>query len=294
MDGVVFDIQKFSLNDGRGIRTTVFLKGCPLRCAWCSNPESQAAGRQRAFWRARCIGCGRCAAACPSGLGRDRPGHALCGEDCHRCVAACPAAALRSVGRTISVEELLDIVRRDSRAYYRSGGGVTFSGGEALTQWRFVREASMRLRDMLTDTALETCGHAPWEEAWAACEPIDHILFDIKHLDPEPHREFTGRDNALILSNLRRLAERGKDIAVRVPLVAGVNDAPEHMERVIRLARDTGVGRIDLLPCHNWGKPKSDALGRSAFREFAAPSPAAVAALAAMIRAADISVDVGG
>ena len=294
MDGVIFDIQKFSLNDGYGIRTTVFLKGCPLRCAWCSNPESQAAGLQRVFWKTRCINCGRCLNVCPDGLGRDRPGHRLCDEGCHRCVDACPAAALRSVGRTISVESLLDEVRRDSRFYYRSGGGVTFSGGEALVQWRFVAEAARRLKEMLIDTAMETCGHAPWEEAWAACEAIDHILFDVKHLDPAPHREFTGRDNALILENLRNLAKRGKDIIIRIPLVAGFNDGADHVRRVIELAQGIGVGRIDLLPCHSWGKPKSEALGHPGCGTFAAPADEAVDALAAMIRGAGLEVEVGG
>lgn len=294
MDGVIFDIQKFSLNDGGGIRTTVFLKGCPLRCAWCSNPESQSAGVQRVFWKTRCIGCGRCREACPAGLGRDRPGHEPCDARCHRCVDACPAAALRSVGRSISVDDLLDAVRRDSRFYYRSGGGVTFSGGEALTQWEFVAEAAARLKEMLIDTAVETCGFAPWEEAWAACENIDHILFDIKHLDAAPHREFTGRDNAPILDNLRRLAAEGKDIAIRIPLVAGFNDEMEHMRRVIGLASEIGAGRIDLLPYHSWGKPKSEALGHSGYRLFAAPPESAVDALADAIRSAGLAVEIGG
>ncbi len=294
MYGNIFDIQRFSLNDGNGIRTTVFFKGCPLRCAWCSNPESQEAGLQRIFWRNKCIGCRRCQAVCPLGKGCELPGHIVCADNCTKCIENCPPRALASVGKRYSIEELLSILDEDRRFYYHSGGGVTFSGGEALMQAHFVREVTLALLTRGVHTAIETCGYATWDTAWHALEHINVILYDIKHLDSKLHKEQTNVENNLILNNLNHLADRGKEIILRVPLVGGFNDSVEHIEQVIELAIKLKIQEIDLLPYHSWGKPKHEGLSRTDFKLFNTPSDMKVKALQQRIISAGLSSITGG
>jgi pyruvate formate lyase activating enzyme len=293
LKGIVFDIQKFSLNDGEGIRTVVFLKGCPLRCAWCSNPESQDSTLQRIYWKKKCTGCGACIKACPEKKGCQKPGHIECQNKCQQCVDACPAGALKGTAKTYGVDELVAVLSQDKRFFYRSGGGVTFSGGESLVQYAFVRAVSLGLKSMLIDTAIETCAYAPWENFWTACEHINTILFDIKSLDATVHIKWTGRNNTIILENLKKLSEKNKNVVLRIPLIKNLNDGEEHVMKVIELAKNSNVKEIHLLLYHALGKPKYEGLGYD-FRTFERPDDEHIKKLTNMINGSGLLSVIGG
>ena len=244
MEGTIFDIQRFSVHDGPGIRTTVFMKGCSLRCGWCHNPEGLRPEPQVQFFREHCIGCGRC-----GGL------HTL--EN----VAHCPAEALKRVGETVTPEALLELVMADLD-FYGSEGGVTFSGGECLLQPEFVAHMLQRLKERGVTTAVDTCGNVPWEHIEKALPWCETWLYDIKCANPERHRRFTGCDNGRILENLRKLGQTGANIWIRVPVIPDVNDDTTEMERIAQIAASIpGVSRVTLMPYHTLGKSKYQTLG---------------------------------
>lgn len=268
--GLVFDIRGFSLHDGPGIRTTVFFQGCPLRCLWCCNPESQLS-QPAAVWVAeRCIGCGRCLEACPAQAvrrtadGARRIDAARC-DGCGRCVLACPGEALQVFGRRVSVGEVLAEVARDALYAEHSGGGLTLSGGEPLGQPEFALELLRRYRteEKGAHTAIETSGEADWESLEALLPVVDLFLYDLKHADPAEHRRLTGRGNERILENARRLAAAGAEMVIRIPLVDGMNDDPPALAAAADfIASLRSVHRVDLLPYHRLGEPKYRRLGR--------------------------------
>lgn len=269
--GVVFNVQKFSVHDGAGIRTLVFLKGCPLRCRWCSNPESQSPKPERAFNPSRCLSaavCGRCAKACPHGAIRVTDGMLIddrtrCRE-CFACVRACPSGAQTLYGEPWSVDEVLKRVERDDAFYTRSGGGLTLSGGEALMQPEFACALLREAKARHIDTALETCGCYPYEHLQAACRSLDTLMFDIKCLPADKHQEFTGVGNERILDNFRRVCEEfpALPIVARTPVIPGFNDTEEDVKAMYEWLPKRDNVRYELLPYHRMGQPKYAYLGR--------------------------------
>jgi pyruvate formate lyase activating enzyme len=275
--GTIFNIQRFSLHDGPGIRTTVFMKGCPLRCWWCHNPESQAAAPELMFRAARCIGCNACLAACEQGATRPLDGHldvdhGLC-TACGACVAVCYAEAREIMGREVTVAELLDGILRDVPFFEESGGGVTFSGGEPLYQPAFLLAILQACKAREIPTALDTCGLASWESLDAVRPYVDLFLYDLKLMDAERHRRFTGASNALILSNLRELSARGHRVHVRVPILPGINDDVENIGQLGEfLSSLPALDQVTLLAYHRTGLEKYNSLGM-AYRLPAAQPP---------------------
>ena len=266
--GTIFDIQRFSLHDGPGIRTTVFLKGCPLRCRWCHNPEGMTARPVLSFQVERCVLCGACAAGCARGAHRVADGrHDLdrgrcmgCGD----CVLACCAGALERVGRDVSVEEILAVVMRDEPFYRNSGGGMTLSGGEPMAQPAFTRELLREAKAGGLHVALETCGYAAFDLFAAVLPDVDLFLYDLKDTDPARHMENTGVALAPILDNLRRLDAAGARLWLRCPIIAGMNADETHLAALAALAATLrNAERISLLPYHPLGQSKYRRLGIS-------------------------------
>jgi glycyl-radical enzyme activating protein len=265
--GLVFDIQRCSLQDGPGIRTTVFLKGCPLRCVWCHNPESYQPGLQISFQAHRCISCLECVQACEHGAHTcgaqgehilDRDHCVVCGQ----CIPACPQEALRVIGQDLSVEAVLAQVEADRIFYTRSGGGMTLSGGEPMFQFAFTRSLLQEARRSGIHTCLETCGQAPRERYTELLPLVDLFLFDFKAARAEKHRAFTGVPNALILENLAYLLDAGAALILRCPLIPGVNDDEDHLQHIAAWSnRRPAPLHIELMPYHDMGNEKAMQVG---------------------------------
>jgi pyruvate formate lyase activating enzyme len=270
--GTIFNIQKYSVDDGPGIRTIVFFKGCLLSCRWCGNPESQSFQMELAFNEGRCLGlskCKRCLNACPNhAIGRvdDKPvfNRAACSACEKPCVAACPASGIIAYGERKSVEDVLKVVEQDGLFYGRSGGGITLSGGEPLAQPAFALALLREARHRRLNTAVESCGHVPWEVLHDAAMNLNTIMFDIKSLDSERHKEFTGVSTNLITANFRRLVDEFPDlpIHVRTPVVPGFNDTPEDVVAIAEFVSGCRNVSYELLPYHRLGTQKYAFLNR--------------------------------
>ncbi len=258
--GLIFDIQRFSVHDGPGIRTTVFLKGCPLACAWCHNPEGQGGEPQIVTLEHRCLRCGACRQVCPrEGTEERAPRCTTCG----RCVAACPTGARQRVGTVYDTAQLITELQRDRCFYEESGGGVTFCGGEPLAQTDFLEAALTAARAAELHTAVDTCGYAPAAKLEAIARWTDLFLYDLKLVDDQRHQRYTGVSNHLILENLRMLAREHGSLWVRVPVIPGVNDDDSAIGAVAELlAGLPRFGEVHLLPYHETGERKFARLGR--------------------------------
>ena len=272
---LVFNIQGYSVQDGPGIRTTVFLKGCPLRCLWCSNPESQLFHSDVLHSTRKCVRCYRCVNLCKKGAISlpKNPGaeeafpiidHKFCAEcDDHTCVFGCYESALQDVGTLMSVDEVMDTLLADAPFFQQSGGGATLSGGEPLMHDEFCRELFKQCRDNYIHTAIETCGYVPWEKFKSVLEFTDLVLFDVKHMNSEVHKKLTGVPNELILSNLQKiLTETKAAVIIRVPVIPGANDSDENMKATAEFANKVGVRNVDIMPYHRLGTGKYAGLGR--------------------------------
>ena len=244
MTGTVFDIQRFCVHDGPGIRTTVFLKGCPLRCRWCHNPEGLRPEPQVQFLKQECIGCNLCE-----------------GQHTLEKAETCPAGALKQVGKTYTVPELLYEIRKD-RDFYGKNGGVTFSGGECLMQADFVTAMLKECRNQGITTAVDTCGFVPWNSLEKTLPFCDTYLYDVKCADSGLHKRFTGQDNHIILENLWRLSASGTNIWIRVPVIPGFNDREPQMQAIAGIVNGmAGVQKVTLMQYHTLGKSKYETLG---------------------------------
>jgi pyruvate formate lyase activating enzyme len=267
MSGSIFDIQRFSIHDGPGIRTTVFFKGCPLRCLWCHNPESQEREPEIFFSPEKCITCRYCEQACPHGSHVFVDGLHLFQRDhceaCGACTAECFTGALEVVGKEWSAEEIIAEVEKDVPFYQKSGGGMTLSGGEPMMQFELTHDLLRAAHERSIHTCIETSGCAPIARYREILPLVDLFLFDIKETDPARHREYTGVDNRLILDNLRALNGAGAQIILRCPVIPGLNDRPDHFRAVAELASTLEhVLEVDVLPYHPLGESKNLRLGK--------------------------------
>ncbi len=272
INGMIFDIKKYSIHDGPGIRTTVFFKGCPLRCWWCHNPESQSRQPELMLRGNRCVICGACEGVCPehaiytiqegvTEAGMPMTDRSLC-KVCGTCVEACYSGAREWVGRTITVDEVMYAIERDVPFYDQSGGGVTFSGGEPLMQPEFLLSLLRACRTANIHTALDTCGYAPWRSLEKIAAEVDLFLYDVKLIDEAQHRVFTGVSNRLILNNLRRLSAMDAVLIVRHPLIPGINDDETSLRMLGEfLTGLRGVREVEITPYHPIAEAKYDGLG---------------------------------
>lgn len=263
---MIFNIQKCSIHDGAGLRTLVFFKGCPLRCPWCANPESQSYTRDIVEYPSRCIGCGMCIKRCPTAaVGPDcRIDRTRCLEDCTACTDICYAGAKQCVGKTYTVDELFEEIKKDKVFYDIKGGGVTFSGGEPLTQGAYLEAIARKCRENRINVCLESCGYSKFESFQGALAYIDAMFMDIKVIDSARHKAITGFGNELILENIQKISAYGIPLTIRTPVVPGYTNSPENIAGIARfVAALPSAAEYELLVYHNLGESKYGALGRA-------------------------------
>lgn len=266
MRGKIFNIQKFCLHDGPGIRTTVFFKGCNLRCAWCANPESQEMDVQLTLDAEKCTACGLCVNICPPRAREIVDGKLIFKPEfcsgCGLCIGECPVQAIGREGRSVSAHEIAAEVLKDQVFYAHSGGGVTFSGGEVLMQQEFATELARLLRAQNVHVAIETAAAVPSERFSAFLKEIDYVLIDLKHYDAEKHRKGTGVGNAEIFANIRALKQSGLGFLVRIPVIPGFNASLDDARSFAGILNEMGICEVQLLPFHQLGEHKYALLGR--------------------------------
>lgn len=263
---LIFNIQKFSIHDGPGIRTTVFFKGCPLSCLWCHNPESQNFKKETMISKDKCTLCGRCITKCNNHVIKlfnnkivnDFENCISCGT----CVDFCFNNAREVVGEELTVAEIIKEIEKDRVFYDESNGGVTFSGGEAMVQIDALEDLARNCKEKGISVAVDTCGYAPFSSFERIMDNVDLFLYDIKLMDNELHKKYVGTDNVLILENLIKLSERGANINLRIPVICGINDDNVTMESIIEFVKNTNIRDVNLLPYHDIAKNKYDKLGK--------------------------------
>ena len=301
MKGKVYDIQRFAIHDGPGIRTLVFMKGCPLECLWCSTPQTQRSSPDLLYIEVNCKKCLRCVDVCPekaitfSDKEKIEINRKIC-NNCGQCVDICPNQALKLVGEQKSVEQLFQDVMKDSNFYRRSDGGVTIGGGEPTMQHEFVSALLKKCKEMYIHTAMETCGYAKWEQLEKILEHIDLLYFDIKHMDARIHEEITGVSNEIILENARKASEM-RPIIIRIPLIPGLNDSEENLLNTGKFAAELGekLLRIELLLYHKFGTGTYEQLGREyKLKDVEPPSEEYMIKLKKIVESCGVKVQIGG
>ena len=296
--GLIFNIQRFSIQDGPGIRTTVFMKGCSLKCQWCSNPESQDAYQELTTFDSKCINCDRCIEACPLKAisvadGTITIDRGRC-DLCLRCAQVCPSKAIEVIGNYMTADEVVEEVEKDRLFYSNSNGGVSVSGGEPLYQWEFTREILRKCKEKAIHTAIDTSGYAPWSNLDQVLDYVDLVLFDIKHMDYLAHIQGTGVSNELILDNVRRAAKKTR-LWLRIPLIPDYNDSTSNIRQISELAIELKVEQVSLMPYHCWGVQKYKKLGREYLMgDRPIPTDEQVEGVKKVIESYGIKVSVGG
>lgn len=300
----ITNIQKFSIHDGDGIRTTVFFKGCPLKCEWCHNPETQRFEKEMQVDREKCTGCGTCASVCPNGAVRMTEDHRPAWDPkactfCGKCENFCPAGSREIVGREYTVKELTKELMKDQMFYEESGGGVTFSGGEVMSMdMDFILAMAKELKRQDVTLTIDTCGYVPYERFEKILPYVNTFLYDVKVMDPELHKKYMGTDNKLILENLIRLSQDGARIYIRIPTIKEVNGNEENMKETIAFLKqhDIHPAGVNLLPYHDTGSGKYAKLGMEyKGTDLHAPDKEEMEALAALfVNAGFTNTKIGG
>ena len=295
---LVLSLQKFSIHDGPGIRTTVFFKGCPLRCTWCHNPESQSFSADLMVDNEKCTGCATCVSHCPrqsitTSLVHQFTNRKIC-TSCGECVDFCLSNAREVAGQAISESELLAEILKDQVFYEQSGGGVTFSGGEAMCHINTLEALASECKRHGLHVAIDTCGYVPQESFERILPYTDLFLYDLKLMDPTRHQHHTGQDNALILENLRYLSGSGAIINLRLPLIEGINSATEDINAILCFIKPLRIAQVNLLPYHNTGTSKYAKLGLPTALQLCSPSPARLEAIQHLFADAGLETRIGG
>ncbi|MEI6856326.1 trans-4-hydroxy-L-proline dehydratase activase [Psychrilyobacter sp.] len=299
MKGTIVNVQRYSVHDGPGIRTTIFFKGCPLKCWWCHNPENISLKEEEMFYEDKCTGCGRCIKICREEAIKLKNGNPFvelekC-KSCGRCAEFCISGAKEHVGRSVHVDELMVHIKKDIPFYEESGGGVTFSGGEPLMQGEFLNEVLKRCKNLKINTTLDTCGYSDWKKIKKIHDKVDLFLYDLKIFDDEKHIKYTGVSNKLILENLKKLSSLGKNIYVRMPIIKGINDDSEHVDNCVKFLSELNILQVNLLPYHKLGMNKYDRLAKKyKLTGEEKPSDSDMIEIAEKFRIAGIKVKIGG
>ena len=297
--GLVFDIKRYAIHDGPGIRTTVFFKGCPLNCLWCDNPESQRYTKEFIFWPERCLHCDSCVVVCKEKAIIKNEAHRGVEETkcnyCGDCIQECYSEALQIIGKEMSVAELVTEVEKDVDFFRESGGGVTFAGGEPFSQADFLIDVLKGCKGRNLHTAMETCGFVSWDILERVSPHVDLFLYDIKHMNEDKHKTLTGVSNRLILSNLERIAAMN-EVIVRMPLIPDINDDEENIKAVgAFLSRLGKIGEVHLLPYHRLGVSKYEKLKKEyRLHKIAPPVQGGIEAVQRVLEQFGLRVNVGG